>query len=101
LSSPPAFSLDQSQLSIPELWPLIGRKVKVEEKPTAEGRTCLLDTGLVFTNDIECVLACPGNDLEKNKNRQNQVFLCSRIAQSARAPSIIINFCTFDIKQVL
>ena len=49
-----SFPSSQSQLSIPRLWLLIGWKVKTKEKGTAEGRTC--NTGLVFTNDIECFL---------------------------------------------
>ena len=89
-----SFLSSQSELSIPKRWPLIGRKVKAKEKPTTEGRTCL-NTGLVFTNDIECLLGCPGNDLEKNKNRQNQVFLCSSIA---RASSISSTFVPYQNK---
>ena len=49
-----SFPSSQSQLSIQKLWPVIGGKVKAKEKGTAEGRTC--NTGLVFTNDIECFL---------------------------------------------
>ena len=86
-----SFLSSQSQLSIPKLWPLIGGKVKAKEKQTTEGRTCL-NTGLVFTNDIECLLR-PWQWFGEKQKPENQVFLCSSIAQCA-TPSIIINFCT-------
>merc|ERR1712130_924316 len=51
-----------------------------------------LKTGLVFTNDTFCAFA---TILRKTKTAKNQVFLCSSVAQS----SIIINFCTFNIRK--
>ena len=102
-----SFPSSQSQLSIPKLWPVIGRKVKAKEKGTAEGRTC--NTGLVFTNDIECFLRPrqwfgekqkpkPGFSLLKHctmrqaKHNHQLLYLIQPVSWSSENKSVKTNF---------